>query len=204
MDELSTLALGISIIENFRGIPPQLLDMKSFWKHSLICGIVARHLAGQRPGLSEERLFVAGLLHDIGRLVLLKHHPDIIEEALYRARFELRLLQDVEKELIGFDHAELGSALMKNWKLPSFINDAVLFHHCPDKAPEPLGPGIVHLADILANVLAPGTSGNFFVPPLEASVWQSLGFSKNMLSLNVTQVDHQVDELLRVFFHEEA
>lgn len=199
-NQLTTLALGVSVTTMFKDIPAGLIDMKSFWKHSIVCGIISRHIAGQIKNVSEERFFVAGLLHDIGRLVMLKSYPAHVKEALLQAGERKVLLCSVESELWGFDHAELAGELLKNWKFPSILEDSIHFHHAPRRARSILEPGIVHLADIMANALMIGNSGNRFVPPFDPEVWEMLGLSKSVIPMIVTQVDHQIDELMRIFF----
>ena len=73
--ELSTLALGVAAVQYFNDIPSEYVDMKSFWRHSVACGVYARLMASEKIGVSEERLFVSGLLHDLGKLVLFRQVP---------------------------------------------------------------------------------------------------------------------------------
>ncbi len=84
-NELSTLALGISAIKVFKDIPGELVDMRSFWTHSVAVGVLAKHLGKKFPEISGERLFVSGLLHDIGRLVMFRRLPAISTEAIIYA-----------------------------------------------------------------------------------------------------------------------
>ena len=84
--QLSTLALGTSVLEIFKDIPADLVDMKSFWEHSVACGAAARMIASYRNIVNTERLFVAGLLHDIGRLVTYKYLPQQGREMLFHAQ----------------------------------------------------------------------------------------------------------------------
>lgn len=73
--QLSTLAIGINITYKFKNIPSEIINMKKFWQHSILCGICARIIAGYKNVQNTERLFVAGLLHDIGRLMLYNYLP---------------------------------------------------------------------------------------------------------------------------------
>ncbi|MFP5238617.1 MAG: HDOD domain-containing protein, partial [Acidobacteriota bacterium] len=79
---LTSLALGVSMINYFADIPHDVLDMRSFWKHCLSCGVLARLLAVTAGHPNEERCFVAGLLHDVGRLIMLKNHPALVAQAI--------------------------------------------------------------------------------------------------------------------------
>jgi len=201
--QLSTLALGMNIINVFKDIPSDLIDMKSFWEHSIACGISARILAGYKNLQNTERSFVAGLLHDIGRLILYCYAPVHARNALLRAKNDNILLHKAEHETMGFDHTTIGGLLLKKWKLPISLENIVSYHHAPRKSKDSLEPSIVHLADIVTNALGIGSSGERFVPPLEPDVWQSIGISTNILALTITQMDRQIEETIHFLFSDE-
>ena len=105
MKELYSLALTVSVISAFKDIPNQLVNMASFWRHSVTCGVIARTIA-EIKGLSDrETLFVAGLLHYIGRLLLYQRAPAHAMGVLACARRSGSLLFQAEKEVMGLDHA---------------------------------------------------------------------------------------------------
>jgi HD-like signal output (HDOD) protein len=201
--QLSTLALGMNIINTFKNIPSHLIDMKSFWEHSIACGIGARIIAGYENIQNTERLFVAGLLHDIGRLILYSHIPVHAKNALLRAKYTDNLLHEAEFEIMGFNHARIGGLLLKKWQLPIALENTVKYHHTPQESKDPLEPAIVHLADIMINALGIGSSGERFVPPLDPSAWQCIGISTNTLALTITQMDRQIEEIVRFLFSDE-
>lgn len=149
--ELRDIVLATSAIEAFNKIPIDVANMYTFWNHSLYTGICARVLAARRQVLHRERLFVAGLLHDIGHLVLFIKQPELVRECLVRAATEDRDIDAVERDVFGFDHAQLGAALMASWKLPDSLIQAVRFHHQPSLARDfALETSIVHVANNLA------------------------------------------------------
>ena len=201
--QLSTLALGMNIINVFKNIPSRLMDMKSFWKHSIACGLTARILAGYKNIQNTERLFVGGLLHDIGRLILYSYIPIQARDALLRAKYNDNLLHKAEHELMGFNHARIGGLLLKKWRLPISLENTVEYHHAPQKSKDPLEPAVVHLADIMINALGIGSSGERFVPPLDPSAWQCIDISTNILALTITQMDRQIEEIVRFLFSDE-
>jgi len=169
--EISSLALGISILSIFKNIPKEIIDMYSFLKHSLACGIVSRILASQSNFSQTEQLFVSGLLHDLGRLILYIYFPQESRNVLSRARSGCRLLYEEETDYLGCNHAEVGKMLMKQWKLPHILENNVWYHHRPSKAQQPIPAALVHLADIIVNSLGIGSSGEKFVPPLDHNAW---------------------------------
>lgn len=197
--QLSTLAMGINILTAFDNIPDCLIDMKSFWMHSIACGTISRIIANYQGIQNTERLFLAGLIHDIGRLVLYNYSPINARNAIQKARGNNRLLYELEHETMNCDHTTIGALLLKKWKLPKSLENAVKYHHSPKNSRDPLEPAIVHLADIMTIALGIGSSGERLVPPLEPEAWECIGLSPNILSLTIDQLDNQLEEILRVF-----
>jgi HD-like signal output (HDOD) protein len=198
--QLSALALGTSVISIFQDIPSDLVDMKSFWEHSLSCGIAARILASYKNIPNTERLFVAGLLHDIGRLILYKHLPYEEREIFLRTTQTNCLLHSAERDILGFDHAVIGGILLRRWKLPLILEHAVEYHHNPLGSHHPLEASIVYLADILTNALGLGTSGERFVPPVAPDVWNNLDLPTEIFPKVIQLIDRQVEEVIQKFF----
>ena len=146
--ELSTLALGISAINYFHDIPAELVDMKTFWRHSITCGIFAKLLAGTQTGLAPERFFIAGLLHDVGRLIMFKKLPYASTEAMLFARENSIPLVEAERSIMEFCHTDISEPLLASWKFPEGLSNMINFHHNPMEFPNPLEPAIIHIAEI--------------------------------------------------------
>ncbi len=200
--QLSPLALGASVIRIFKDIPADLIDMESFWKHSITCGVSARIIASHKNIYNTERLFVAGLLHDVGRIILYKFYPHLERECLFWARRSPRLLRNAEVEILGCDHAQIGGMLSKKWSLPSILENVVSHHHPPLRSQYPLETAIVCVSDILSNALEMGSSGERLVPPLMPEVWDVLGLEKDLLIQMIKLIDRQVAEIIHYCFYE--
>ena len=161
--ELYNLVLAVSAVTTFNGIPNVIVNMDTFWRHSLYCGLIARSLAKKARILHPERLFVAGLLHDVGSLVLFNRAPGVARELVMLADGDEDLLCQAEAEELGFTHADLGGLLLEQWQIPDALRDAVRGHHEPASAgPARREAAIVHIADLLANSSAIGA---FFERP---------------------------------------
>jgi len=171
LNQLSTLAMGVSVLPLFKDIPAECMDMRQFWRHSVAVGLVTKLLAVRLGDPSPERFFVAGLLHDIGRLVLYKQAPALAGEALAVSMLSGRLLLDVERELLGFDHGQLGGMLLRKWRFPESLEQAVWRHHDPLSGDEPLESALVCVADMVAGAVLPGCSGERFVPRYVPEAW---------------------------------
>ena len=195
--QIGSLSLATAVMSMFRGIPKDLVDMSSFWKHSVACGLAARILGMLRRETNTERLFVAGMLHDIGRLVLFTKAADEARQALMQSRHRQELLFQSEQEVLGFTHAAMGGLLLQTWRLPDRLEEVVTFHHSPSLARRfPVDAAIVHIADILAHALELGSAGEYYVPPLDEQAWQSLGLPSSILPTALDQVDRQWQDAL--------
>lgn len=152
MRELKNLTFAASAAEVFSDIPPDLVDMAGFWQHSIYTGLVARQLAVDCHVLHAERLFTAGLLHDVGRLLIYIKLPELAAQAEIMRQESERHLCDIEDELLGFDHSEVGYALLSEWKLPGNLCATIRYHHRPQDAHDAhLESAILHIADIVAH-----------------------------------------------------
>ncbi len=197
--QLQDLALATSVIRLFANLPPGLVTMDSFWRHSVACGVVARALATRRREPNVERFFVAGLLHDIGRPVLFTQVPDQSRKAMARSAETGVPLFAAEQELLGFDHTHVGSALLDLWKLPPSLREAVAYHHYPDRAKRfPVEAATVHLADLIANALQLGTSGESALPPFAAHAWSLIGLPAAVLADLVEESERHYEAAVQV------
>lgn len=200
--QITTLALGISVIGIFKDLPEGLVDMRSFWKHSIGCGIIASNLVSSVAGGAEievERLFVAGLLHDVGRLVLYRNLPRHAAHVLALARNERILLREAERTMLGFDHATLGGMLLRRWRFPENLERAVRHHHGGAAPMGQLVPAMIHAADAAAAALLLGTSGEVYVSPLAPAAWTTLNLTPERLADVVAAADVQAAEIIKVF-----
>ncbi|WJW75329.1 HDOD domain-containing protein [Thiohalobacter sp. IOR34] len=193
--ELLDLILATSVIKVFSGIPPELIDMDAYWEHNLYTAVTARVLARRHRAPDAERYFIAALLHDIGALVLYRQLPDESTEALRRVRDNGEVLHCVEREILGFDHGEVGAELLRNWRLPEAFIEAARYHHFPLEAGRyPLETALVHLADVITSAVhAPdGEAGQ--VPPMEPRAWELVGLPVESMEAVVNEADVQFAE----------
>ena len=199
-NELSTLALGISLLSAFKDVPEAYVTMRSFWMHSVACGVFARLLSTRREAAKEEHFFLAGLLHDLGRLVLYRRVPFSMAQALQEAARRGVGVHEAEREVLGFDHASVGYQILKEWRIPPSLAEAVRFHHNPGASEAPYEPAVLHVADLLALGCRFGSSGSFVVPELREEARDLLDLSPNALDPLILQAERQVREISGVFF----
>ena len=134
IEDLKNLVLATSVINKFSDIPSELVDMTGYWLRSVRCGVIAKFLAKESSVLHQERLFLAGLLHDIGSLVFYHKLPKKSHYILLLADHNRSLVSELEQEIIGFTHADVGGSLIKSWGLPDSIYESVMHYLSPERA----------------------------------------------------------------------
>lgn len=151
-EQLTQLVLATMVMGRFRQIPGGLMDLRAFWQHSIGCGLAARSIAVLGGHSNVERFFVAGLLHDIGRLVMCLKTPALFRQALEFSRKSGDRLYKSEAKCFGFDHSMVGGSLLKAWNLPEFFEFTTTYHHRPLVAEKyTQEAAIIHLADAIAH-----------------------------------------------------
>ena len=134
--ELRHLVLTAHALKTFSDMPNDLVSMPIFWRRSLSIGVMTRVLASYARERDIERLFISGLLHDIGSLLIYQQIPHEASDIILRSRSEGIWIRDMEEQELGFDHAEVGGALLEAWGLPTVLVEAVKYHLQPEKAEE--------------------------------------------------------------------
>ena len=191
--ELRYLVLALSAVRSFSKVPVDLINMASFWRHSVYTGVMARLIAGRCRVLHAERLFVAGLMHDVGMLVALSRIPEIESEAMQRAEESGRSLYELENELIGCNHAQIGRALLEQWNLPSALCETVGCHHEIDEAVEArLDAAIVHISNVAANRAELAVDHGGAMPEVDPLAWEVTG-------LDDAVIDELAEEVIPLF-----
>ena len=180
--ELRYLVLALSAVRTFSSIPVELTNMAVFWRHSVYCAVLARLIANRCHVLHSERLFVAGMLHDIGQLVMLSRVPDLARLALQRASDGHETLHEAEREVIGCDHAEVGRVLLEQWKLPEVLCETVGCHHNIAAAEEArLDAAIVHLATVIASRAELPIDHEGPLPQVDPLAWELTALDESVL-----------------------
>lgn len=192
--QLTTLAMGATVMKLFSHIPDELVSMETFWRHSIATGILARNLAARSGEKDPERLFVAGLLHDVGLLVMYQSIPDACRIVHTFIRDHGAILHTAEMNILGFDHAMLGGIMLRKWNLPYPLVNAVLRHHTPDKSERHLEPALVHIANNLAGATDSAASGEPFIQPLNLIAWEATGLTPQDLEAAARESENQIHE----------
>jgi len=186
-----SIALGISLMTIFADSKERYAEAyRMIFCHSFAVGVIANHIAELADHEVEKEAFIAGLLHDIGQLVINKY----FNEDYVRIRDEYqkgKFLVDAEREVLGVSHADIGLWLADKWNLPAVLQDAIFYHHRPKDAPNNRKTvAVVHLANVLAERRSIGLFGAMGpCDQLDYSVFDTLGITERNLQLIETRLD---------------
>ncbi len=177
---------------------PDIVTKQAFWTHSIACGIAARSLARHLKVQNIERFFLAGLLHDMGSLLMYGYISEKALMKILRERHEKGPLYLLEEEILGYDHAEVGACFAESLGLPLWLQEAIHYHHAPQATPHfSLESAAVHVADIIVNAMKYGTRGEFMVPPVSPAAWDALQLSPAILKSVIDEVDTATPSLMK-------
>ncbi len=191
--QVHDLALATAVSGIYGSVAPSLLDMDRFWRESVYCALAARSLAKLCNVLDSERLFVAGLLHDIGHLVIYQRHPEQAAAARRAAQQQRKRIDRVEREMIGCDYAEVGALLLKRWNLPASLCGAVEYHPDPANAQPPvLSESILHIAFWLTRAAMDGIAEESWHLPVAAFAWSQTDLNPGCYRSVKPQADAQL------------
>jgi len=198
--ELYQLVLSVSAVQTFANIPNELIKMDTFWHHSVYTGLLARALAVRANVLHPERLFVAGLMHDIGSLVLYHQRPEAMRDILLVAQGDEEVLYQAELERFQFTHASVGGELMDRWRLPVELVEAVTWHHEPGKAPK--ASIEAHILNLAGHLVNESGQGNFMglprsAPQLSQTLLDVVGLEENELFFAFEEAAEQFPSTLQ-------
>jgi HD-like signal output (HDOD) protein len=197
--QVRDLTVGITAIRSFDGIANELVSMESFWRQSVLCALAAGHVAARPASGRCESPFVAGLLLDIGQLVMFSRAPQLARRALLLsvdASSDLDL-HVCEREVFGFDHCEVGFALARNWDLPPSLQECIHFHHEPRRAKAfAVDVAIAHIAKSVAVLAEIGSSDLSDAPAIDPGALLALKLPAAELPQLVEQTRESAAEML--------
>lgn len=178
-DTIKSVALSATIFSAFSGKGRASFDRDAFWHHAIATGIASRLLAAEVKSKETEEAFLAGIIHDIGKVVLDEYAPVEFDRVLQYVEQNNVLIYEAERKVLGSSHAQVGRWLATKWNLPADLVDVIFYHHQPGNAVKaPALTSIVHVADILARTARIGSGGDKKVPPLDPAAWQTLGLTE--------------------------
>lgn len=180
-----------------------VLDMKSvnglpgFWEHSLGCAVAAGAIAKVTGRANPEEATAAGLLHDLGKVVLYKQLPDAFVHIVETAAATGRTFLEVERDELGTDHAEIAGWLVEKWRFPACLGEPITWHHSPSRARTARDEtAIVHVANVLVRALGYGSGGDGRLAAIDPTAWARLALTPDTLDAILDQFDADLDHAL--------
>lgn len=189
--QIHDIVLASSVISRFAGIPVRLVNMHSFWQSSVLAAAASKMLAERCFIFESERMFTAGLLAQLGQLVLYLRLPSVMSRALEIARQEGQPIHLVERELLGFDYAEVGGELFEAWQLPVGLVEPIRHHINPVAAAERmLEASVISIAVTLSADSSPAAGKADAARHVSAAALEVVGLAAGDLdSLRVEAVE---------------
>ncbi len=200
---LRDLVMSTSVITTFKGISSEFVDMMDFWDNSVTCGVVTRNLAMKCGVRESERMFLAGLLHKVGRLVFYSSRPVQYRQVLMDKDMGEVAVVEAERATFGFTYAELGGALLRAWRVPEALDEVIAHQLAPFEAPYyQKEAAIVHMATDMAYHMSPDIKARFqlgdYNLTFDEEVWASLGLERELLAEIMQNSLIQSFELLEI------
>jgi HD-like signal output (HDOD) protein len=173
------------------------VPLRGFWEHSLGCAVAAGAIAKVTGAAQPEEVSAAGLLHDLGKVVLCKELPAVFAHILGRADVEERSFRELEHEELGIDHGEVAGWLVTRWNLPACLAEPIMYHHEPGRARRALREtAIVHVANSLVRMLDYGNGGDRRIPPIDPKAWTMLSLDGPTLDRIIATFTRDLDHAL--------
>jgi HD-like signal output (HDOD) protein len=176
LNAIKNIAVAASLGQLFRGVTLcEGFTAKDLWTHCIGVGVIARELAKQGKLPLADEAFLAGMIHDIGLLVSLQTSPEKLREVCERSKTDERPFWEIEREIIGVDHQQLGAGLAEAWKFPRSCQLVAGYHHQPTVLnTDRVLTCLVYVADTLCAQHANGFNLTAMRQPIDATVLAEL------------------------------
>lgn len=202
----AVVMLGINTIKNVAlssalmgkiALQKGVLNAEEFWKHSI--GVaVASKLIAMRLGVDKnllEEYFIAGLIHDIGKVLVNNFFPEEMKQIIEISQTKGGFIIDIEKDILGLTHEEIGIAIGKKWNFENNLLYAMGKHHIPTtKGGSAIYSMIVHIADTFVKVLKVGFSGNYVIDPIDEAIWQALNLNEETVLETLSTLNDEIQK----------
>ena len=190
---IKNVVLTTSIFEMFGSKKKDgQFDIEGFWKHSLACGVASKAIAKRLGMRNLEEVFLWGLLHDLGKLVMYKYFRDEYRQVVSLVKEKDILIRDAEKKVMGLEHSDVGYLVGNNWNMPPALLKIIRYHHNPTRVIESKRiVAIVHVADVLCRAIGLGNAGDAKIPAANKECWEFLDLDKQAVKDLFTEIERE-------------
>ena len=200
---IRSAVVSVAVIDAFADRELSGLDMSVFWTHSIKVAVLSRHLAASRQMENPEDAFTAGLIHDIGKIVLRQYFPDQFKAVWEKMKQDKMDFTVAERQVCPLTHARIGAHLTKKWQLPQSLVDAVRYHHTTSRvASNPDLVLAVHTADRISHGMVAESDGPLTLPDLHADARKRFSRQIDTFLGWCPGVCEEIDEACRFFIQE--
>lgn len=195
IDSLHNMVLGASAMTSL-DFPNDVVPLKTFWQCSLFSGVLTRLLAKQLEIRNSEGLFVIGLLHEIGHLIIYSKYPGEAKEAIeLRNKGNHQMIHFAEQAVLGFHYGQMGASLMAQWQLPVIYQVMAYYQPTPADAPEQqLGVAILHVAHGYAHHYFADT-GQTLEQLISPDAWKTLNLAPSQIQATLEKAIEASSEM---------
>lgn len=202
--QIRDLVLTTTAAKVFDGIPNDVISVEDFWHHSLYCALLSHELAKVSKTVNADTMFTAGLLHDIGHLVMFNRIPEESASAILltiQGESSMEPYQ-AERQVLGFDHAEVGAALARHWGLPEILVSCIGFHHELHSAPDEHIAAVahIHIANVIASLPYGDSPDMNDLQRVDKQAWEISRLDPDKTGTAITTAQGHVGETQRALF----
>ncbi len=195
--QLHDVLLSILTIRSFAAIPNDIINLFEFWRTSVHCGVVSRILAEKCSVMASQRLFVSGMLHDIGHVLIYLKNPEAAQEAIMASIEQSIPLHIAERSVLGFDYVQAGVELMRVWHLPESYRKTTQYHLQPSHAEQfQTEAAIVHLARYIVMQSDAEKLGEVDNTKIDPIVWGLTNLPESIVDEVKQEAGQHVNEVL--------
>ena len=200
--EIRDLVLATLVVSRFSSHPNNLISMRDFWKSSVYIALLAKIMANLHPKSRQlGAVFTCGLLHNIGRLITYNRIPDLAKAALIAAESNRISEDEAERQIIGFDHYQVGAQLASIWLLPQVIIDSLTFHQEPGRSSHhTTETAIVAVCHHIVSMDALTLENAEQAISQYAAVWELTTLDISILETVVDETNIQFNEAFKLIF----
>jgi putative nucleotidyltransferase with HDIG domain len=205
---IQNLGITVTIFKMFNKCNPALLNIKGLWHHSLGCAIASKFILKKKSRVLQEKAFLSGILHDIGKVIIAENFPEETNKTLTKLREdEFSTQSELEKDFIGYTHSDFGAFIAEKWQFPPELSIAIRFHHNPQIFLDNISGDddhkdtlclllAVHAGNQLAKLLNLGKSSDNKVDIIEDLTWEYLNIDSDNIEEVLMDIRDAFDEVL--------